>query len=65
MERLAAVVATANADAGGIDEFRDVIGVNTIDKKSGESSPVRLLLRRGAEHTHTVDGLQAGEEMPG
>ena len=65
MERLAAVVATANADAGGIDELRDVVGVNTINKERGESAPVRLLLRRGAENTHTVNGMQAGEEMAG
>ena len=56
VQRLGAVVATADADAGRIEQRRNVVGMQTIHREGSQSPPIGLLLRSGA--TAAGDGSQ-------
>ena len=59
------MVTTANADAGGIHQRGDVVGVDTIHHKGGQGTALRLALWCGSQHAHAIDCLQAIEQMGG
>ena len=63
MKGLGAVVATADADAGRIQQRRDVVGMQTLHREGRQGAAVRLLLRRGAEDAQPLDRLQAIKQL--
>ena len=56
-------MSAANADPSKIEHGGDVIRMNTIHQKGGESTTTRLLLRRWAKNAQTVNRLQTIEQM--
>jgi hypothetical protein len=57
MQGLGAVVAATNADAGGIKQGGDVVGMETIHAEGGQCAAVGLLLGGGSKNAHAFDGL--------
>ena len=52
------MVATADADPTEIEHGGDVVGMKAIDKEGGQSTTLRLLLRRGPQNAQPINGLQ-------
>ena len=54
MQGLTAVVTTADADPGGIDQSGDVVGMHAIHNECGEGTTLGLLIRRRPQDPDTI-----------